>query len=82
MTEVPAPPRTTSTLPPASANGSATSLPATSLPATRGRPMHTRISGLPTALIAGARLVVTTGIVRITKLSQLVLRERRKPPSS
>jgi putative membrane protein len=50
MTEPPASPGTTTTLPPPSANGSAPP-PAPQTPR-RGR-MHTRISGVHTALIAG-----------------------------
>lgn len=58
MTEVPAPHGPTSTLPPPSANGSAPELPSTP-PPPKGRPAHTRISGMRTALIAGiAGLIV------------------------
>jgi putative membrane protein len=51
MTEPPATPGTTTTLPPSSANGSAPPPPAPPTPR-RGR-MHTRISGVRTALITG-----------------------------
>jgi lipopolysaccharide assembly protein A len=50
MTETPVPQGTTSTLPPPSANGSAPPTPAPALPRRR---MHTRVSGIRTALIAG-----------------------------
>jgi lipopolysaccharide assembly protein A len=52
MTEPPAPHGPTSTLPPPSANGSAPQVPAPPRPTLR--PAHTRISGMRTALIAGA----------------------------
>jgi putative membrane protein len=51
MTEPPGTPGTTTTLPPSSANGSAPPPPAPPTPR-RGR-MHTRISGVHTALITG-----------------------------
>jgi lipopolysaccharide assembly protein A len=51
MTEPPAPPGTTTTLPPPSANGSAPPPPAPQAP--RRGWMHTRISGVHTALITG-----------------------------
>ena len=52
MTESPAPHASTTTMPPASANGSAPPRqPAPAAPRRRG--LHTRISGLRTALIAG-----------------------------
>jgi putative membrane protein len=56
MTEQPAPPGTTNTLPPPSVNGSAPPPPAPAAPR-RGR-MHTRISGMRTGLIGGAALLV------------------------
>ncbi len=78
MTGLPAPRGSTSTLPPPSVNGSAPP-PASAPP--RGR-MHTRISGMRTALIAGALLMAAAGTARITQLRQLIRRDRRKPPAS
>src|SRR5580658_4850148 len=56
MTEQPAPPGATRTLPPPSANGTAPPPPAARAP--RRRRMHTRISGMRTALIAGIALLI------------------------
>jgi lipopolysaccharide assembly protein A len=56
MTEQPAPPGTTNTLPAPSVNGSAPPPPAPAAP--RRRRMHTRISGVRTGLIGGAVLLV------------------------
>jgi len=56
MTEQPAPPGTTHTMPSPSANGSVPPPPAPSAPR-RGR-MHTRISGMRTGLIAGVALLI------------------------
>jgi putative membrane protein len=57
MTEQPATPGTTGTLPPPSANGSAP--PPPSAPqAPTGGPMHTRISGMRTGLIAGVAVLI------------------------
>jgi putative membrane protein len=53
----PAAPRATTTLPPPSANGSAPAAPPT-LAAPRRRGMHTRISGMRTALIAGIAVLI------------------------
>jgi uncharacterized integral membrane protein len=44
--------------------------------------MHTRISGIRTALIAGALLIATAGTARITQLRQIMRRDRRKPRPS
>ena len=52
MTDTPAPPDTTATLPPASANGS-TPPPSSTPQELPRRRAHTRISGLRTGLIAG-----------------------------
>jgi lipopolysaccharide assembly protein A len=57
MTEQPAPPGTTHTLPPPSANGTAPSAPSASQ-APRRSPAHTRISGMRTALIAGIAVFI------------------------
>jgi putative membrane protein len=58
MTEQPAPEAATTTLPPQSANGTSPQLPAAPSPP-RAAPMHTRISGMRTSLIAAtAGLVV------------------------
>jgi len=54
MTEQPAPPGTTRTLPPPSGNGTAPPSPQ----APRRRTAHTRISGMRTALIGGVALLV------------------------
>jgi lipopolysaccharide assembly protein A len=60
MTEPMAPPRTTSTLPPPSANGSTRSPPA---PRAAGRaPLQTRIRGMRTALIAGSAALIVAVI--------------------
>ena len=59
MTEPAAPHRTTSTLPPPSANGSARH-PAGARPS-RGR-LHTRISGMRTGLIAGFAILIVVMI--------------------
>jgi lipopolysaccharide assembly protein A len=59
MTESPVPPASTTTLPPASANGSAP--PRQPAPAAPKRGLHTRISGMRTALIAG--IVVLTVVL-------------------
>ena len=53
MTEQPLPQGATTTLPPQSANGTSPQLPAAPSPPKAGL-MHTRISGMRTALIAGA----------------------------
>jgi putative membrane protein len=56
MTEQPAPPAATTTLPPQSANGTSPQLPAAPGPPGPPKPgrMHTRISGMRTSLIAAA----------------------------
>src|ERR1700684_4195621 len=54
MTEQQAPPGTTRTLPPPSANGTAPASPQ----APRRRTAHTRISGVRTAMIAGIALLI------------------------
>lgn len=59
MTATPAPQGTTRTLPPPSVNGSAPPPPPQAPPR---RPMHTRISGMRTGLIAG---VVSLAVVMI-----------------
>ena len=58
MTEQPAPPGTTNTLPQPSVNGSAPPRPVPEPAAPRRRRMHTRISGVRTGLIGGAALLV------------------------
>ena len=75
MTETPVAQGTTSTLPPTSANGPAP--PAAAAPRRR---MHTRISGIRTALIAV--LMAAAGTTRITQLRQIMRRDRRKPRPS
>jgi lipopolysaccharide assembly protein A len=62
MTE-PAAPRATTTLPPASANGSAP--PPRPAPAAPRRRLRTRISGIRTALIAGAAALIVVLIFSI-----------------
>jgi putative membrane protein len=58
MTEQPAPQTSTTTLPPQSANGTSPQMPAAPSPPSAA-PMHTRISGIRTSLIAAtAGLVV------------------------
>ena len=69
MTEPAAPPGTTGTLPPPSANGSAPPLPPPSQPSQPSRPrLHTRISGMRSGLIAGflALIVVMIFIIQNT----------------
>jgi lipopolysaccharide assembly protein A len=66
MTEAPAPPGLTSTVPPPSANGSTPSAqpppapqpPPAQPPPPRRRSAHTRISGLRTGLIAGVLVLI------------------------
>jgi hypothetical protein len=81
MTEQPAPHGPTITLPPQSANGTSAQLPPAHSPPKSG-PMHTRISGMRASRIAGARLMAAAGSARITKLRQIMRRDRRKPPTS
>jgi lipopolysaccharide assembly protein A len=61
MTEPAAPRAAASTLPPPSANGSAPPPPAAPTPSARGR-LHTRISGMRTALIAGTVALIVVMI--------------------
>ncbi len=58
MTEQPTPPGTTGTLPPPSATGTAPPPPPPPPQAPRPRQMHTRISGMRTALIAGIAVLI------------------------
>jgi hypothetical protein len=77
MTDQPASQRPTITLPPQSANGTSPQFPAAPSPPKAVRmPMHTRISGLRTSLIAAA------GTDRIVQLRRIMRRDRRKPPVS
>jgi putative membrane protein len=59
MTEAPAQPDMTATVPPPSANGSTPSAPP---PPPRRRSAHTRISGLRTGLIAGVLVLIVVMI--------------------
>ena len=58
MTEAPAQPGLTSTVPPPSANGSTPSAPPPPAPQPPRRSAHTRISGLRTGLIGGVLVLI------------------------
>jgi hypothetical protein len=72
------PPGAARPLPPPSASGSAPSPPGAARP---HRPvLRTRISGIRTALIAGALLMAAAGTARITQLRRAIRRTRRGQP--
>jgi hypothetical protein len=73
MTEQPASQGATTAPPPQSAKATARQVPAASPP--RSGQMHTRISGMPTSLMAA-------GTARMTQLRHILRHDRRKPDAS